>query len=230
MPSSPPQIVFVDGPTGVGKDYFIDRFICLGQSTLAGVTMESIRATDIVLQKAPQENRKYTAYDTPAQSAADIYRGHIELLRVLKERSRPGHVLVVNRSYLSYWIYNWQTLQEFNRSANISSIEEILTRTCAQQYALDYREAIGDIPSLFVRLETAAHDHLTSAKTLIQRAKKRADGKPIDEQWFTHLIEEYRRMPADFAALFSHQEILTGEDYAVALSRYFFTPERVSLN
>ena len=71
------RLLFVDGPTGSGKDYFMERLIEELKSKNPSLNIVKWRATDFVL-KGPSltEKRKYVLHDIDDDRLSVIYHGH----------------------------------------------------------------------------------------------------------------------------------------------------------
>lgn len=223
---SPPKIIFIDGPTGVGKDHFINRFVCMYQTTLKTSIVHSLRAVDVVLNKNSQsENRKYTSYNTPLELVKSIYNGHIELLTLLaktaKELKNKKDTIIVNRSFLSYLIYNYYPALEEHGTPPTQAHRDLYSSVSPTAYAEKFKSIMTDIPTLFVNLKVGDEDNGQSLETLITRARSRQDNKPIESAWFLKLIEKYQNPPEDFKELFTYTEEGVAEDYPVFLTKYF---------
>lgn len=222
---SVPKVVWVDGCTSSGKDYFIDKFINLYSHRYPDARVKSIRAIDVVLSdKAQSENRKYTTYDTPLELVQSVYQGHLHLLemirRICDEMKNPKDVVIVNRSFLSYHIYNWQTLSDsLSIKGNYETLKA-LSMCDEVSYALEFKKRLGDIPTLFVNLSGNTVNHEEKLKLLVDRIKARLDGKPINEEWISKLITAYNKPSRVFLDIFTNTKSVDSGDHVEILNQW----------
>lgn len=221
-----PQIVFVDGPTGVGKDYFIDNFVTAHAKVYPEARVKVIRAVDIVLAHGAQgEDRKYTAYETPLEVVQSVYQGHLELLDLVRahcDAPRNKHdVIVVNRSFLSYWVYNWQTLSETLGNNMHEKTRQALAACDLNSYAREFKTRIRGLPVLFVTLSLPYIGHQEKLRVLIKRIQDRKDSRPMNENWISRLIDAYANAPKEFLDIFTFSTKKSSDDYNELMTEYF---------
>lgn len=193
-----PTVVFVDGPTGVGKDYFISELTNLYTQAYPQEGVRIIRAADIILNKEQTrtEERKYTTYQTTSDKAKAIFEGHIELLKVISSNLKypqPPGLIMVNRGFLSYLHYNvyqqpWAIREQY-----------------IQTYASYTKSLLKNLQTVSVVIKPPqAHQPLlpSDIQFIINRLLSRADSKPIDEVWLKDLYERYEKVPVAYSAIF----------------------------
>lgn len=219
-----PRLIFVDGPTGAGKDYFISHFQDAFFLSNPHLKLKVIRATDIVLNHYTQsENRKYTEYLTPADKKVGIFHGHLALLAKLSKmlRDHECDVVIVNRSFLSYLIYNItpvivKTRDDAERQRLLTEYQDVIAT-----YKVLFQELLRGIPYLFVNLQVPTENQGTQADLLVQRLKAREDGMALDPEWVRFLIREYTTPDSNFMSLFNTVESVPSGDYGRIVSRYY---------
>ena len=221
-----PKLVFVDAPTAVGKDYFIDHFVSAFAKKHPSVKIRAIRATDVVLNAHSQsENRKYTAYQTEDDKKLSIYVGHLRLASyltsLLTDHDGDTDVVVVNRSFLSFLIYN--VYPEIRQETNDKKRAALIV-----QYTdfVDTYVSLGNnlfrgLHPLFIRLTLSATGELTQGQTLVSRIEARSDGKPVDRLWLSQILRDYNEPDSRLMKLFPNYEVVTSGDYDKVLNKYY---------
>lgn len=199
-PNIPPKVIFVDGPTGVGKGYFIRNFVATYTEVYPDQGIKIIRAADVVMNdRTVSEDRKYTTYHTDEERTQLLYEGHIRLLRNIKQSfdtKHPPGIVIVDRSFLSFIHYNLS-------NANFS---DILRSNYVDNYFRAITKYLKNIPSLIVRLDLSSGQTVT---TIIDRIQSRNDLKAIDETWLNILLHRYRDHHHDYDRLYTHAHVTT---------------------
>lgn len=194
-----PTVVFVDGPTGVGKDYFINQVTNLYSETYPEQGIRIIRAADITLskQQTQSEERKYTKYQTPTDKAAAIFEGHLELLEVisssLETTYAPGLVLV-NRGLLSYLHYNIYNQPWSSR--------ELYIQRYGQHLCKLLKKSVNVSVVIKPPQQLDPNNQDSGIEFIINRLLSRNDGKPIDESWLKELYQRYDKIPVPYMTIF----------------------------
>ena len=195
-----PTVVFVDGPTGVGKDYFINQLSGLYSQTYPEQGIKIIRAADIILSKdqTASEERKYTTYQTDKDKSAAIFEGHIELLQIISDSLQtpytPG-LTVINRGFLSFLQYNvysqpWSMREQYIERYS-KHLPDILRKS--RNVSVVIRPDIRAMPMT---------DIVSGIECIIERLRSRGDDKPIDEEWLKDLYQRYERIPVAYSKIF----------------------------
>lgn len=151
------KIIFVDGPTGIGKDYFIENLCKNLDIQKTDLNYKVLRATDFVLKNAKSEDRKYTTYRTETEKIYSIFSGHLDMLchinKFINSSEKDIDLIIVNRSFLSFLIYNiYPIINEYKNTDNseIYNIQEILLKT----YNALYSSLFCNTGSIFINLTT----------------------------------------------------------------------------
>lgn len=217
------KVIFVDGPTGVGKDYFIDNLAIELDKEKPNLTYEVLRATDFVLKDAKSEDRKYTHYQTEIEKIYSIFTGHINMLcyiyETLNSSKKEVDLIIVNRSFLSFLIYN---IYPIIRNYNISSDNEIhyIKETMLNSYIDLFNNLFQNTESMFVNLTTEDYTLISKQNKIIDRIKSRNDGKPLDEKWLELLIKEYHYPNEKLMGIFTRMEEITSDGYRYIVRKY----------
>lgn len=179
-------VVFIDGPTGVGKDFFINNLATLHRKESPKSKIKVVRATDVVLDSVTEtENRKYTAYDTSVDKQQMMFDGHISLLQHIKDTLSdpiPPDLLLVNRSFLSFINYN--------------AHDSIIRAKYTANYCKEHAAILGDVCTILVKLEVPYQE------VLLSRVRSRNDGKPINENWIETIHDRYKDIPDELTHQF----------------------------
>lgn len=217
------KIIFVDGPTGVGKDYFIDRLTNSLEINHPKLTYEVLRAADFVLKDAKSEDRKYTLYQTETEKIFSIFTGHINLLcyinEVLNSPQKDTDLVIVNRSFLSFLIYNINPIirNYANTSDNeIHKIRDDLLNT----YANLFKNLFYNTGSIFIKLTTEDYSLEETHRRILDRIRSRNDNKPIDETWLETLVRDFHSPSDTFLELFAEVESITSNGHDYILRKY----------
>lgn len=189
-----PRVIFVDGPTAVGKGYFLTKLE--EKLTSNKLTFKTIRAADVAVSKAPSEDRKYTNYDTDLDKIKLIAEGHTELLKVIaslldEEKQDKVDVVLVDRSFASFIAYNLQG--EFKSKLRSDYIKK---------YRKLLKSILGSYKTLYVQLSFNTGSVETDCIKAISRVKERADGKEVEEDWLTRIIQTYTTELTEVAVIF----------------------------
>lgn len=208
-----PRIMFVDGPTGIGKDFFIDKLYRL-LTLEKNLRVEVLRATDYTLIEAPEEDRKYGGYNTPESVCHQIFNKHLDFLHTLKEYlSSPDLVdtLLINRSVMSFFNYNLH-----NKSPE-------LTKYYLELYRQEFKDILGAYKSLYVQLVTPESDR-TDTEILLYRIESRNDGKPVDKRWINKLVSMYEVNKSCMERVMDRTYLTSSDKYENLLSIYSRRP------
>ena len=211
------RLLFVDGPTGSGKDYFMDRIVEGLKSKNPNLNIVKWKATDFVL-KGPSltEKRKYVLHDIDEERLSIIYQGHKELIveatKLLSDKEKAPDLLVVNRSILTTFGTNlWEDKHKECR--------ELLAKDFAE-YTKSYLEQ-ANIDSLFIRIDVDTVGLTHGVNTLLQRIASRNDGKEVEVDWLYTILKTYRR-DHDLAGMsFTYSDTFNSGEYSLAIKRYF---------
>lgn len=180
-----PKVVFVDGPTAVGKGFFIENLVTHLTDKL-NLSVEVIKAVDFVNKEATEINRNYQEYKTEETKINSIYEGHLVLLdhlvNILEDDVSHTDVVVVDRSFVSMLAYNlWQ-------KDRIEFSEELL-----RNYKLTFKELMSEYKTVYVQLDFhPPEDVENSVNTILKRITSRNDNKSVDKGWFKELISNYK--------------------------------------
>lgn len=208
-----PQVIWVDGPTGSGKGHFIDNlsFIIENETELS---ITDLRAADYATAPIPQEDRKYTTYDTPATSVEKMYQGHLLLLEdisnILKDDIVHTDLVIVDRSFNSFLIHNlWQ--------GDRSTYREEYLRT----YRKAYEDTLRNYKSIYVQMTHSSNRLVEVANSIISRLKSRQDDKPIDPDWIYKLIVLYHTRGHLLEEVIPNTEYIESGNYYEFFKKYF---------
>lgn len=211
------RLLFVDGPTGSGKDYFMDRIVEGLKSKNPSLNIVRWRATDFVL-KGPSlgEKRKYILHDIDDERLSVIYHGHEELIKeaanLLSDKERSPDLLIVNRSILTTFGTNlWG--DEFKE------LREEISERFAKHTKHHLEEA--NIESLFIRIDVNSVGLTSGVNTLLQRISSRNDDKEIDRSWLYIILKSYRRDHELAGRCFTYSDTVSSDEYDVVIKRYF---------
>ena len=210
-----PRIVFVDGPTGIGKDYFIDDLEDILREQ-QGLSVRVLRAVDFVLKEAPSEDRKYEQYETEEEKIESIFHGHIRLVEhavdLLKDDVDHTDVVIINRSLITFLIYNlWQAEHEGIRGSFISVFKE------------RFLELTEGIETMYLQLSLGPKVGIAeTVQILLKRIQDRNDGKEIDGSWILKLVLFYHTRGHALDDVVTYKEVVESDD-AQGVSEMFFT-------
>jgi len=211
-----PKIIFVDGPTGVGKDYFIEKLYNEYKTKFPNKKIKCIAAKDIVFStRTITEDRKYTYYNTETELIEEIYSGHIKLLNFLYSEITKNNfdLILVNRSFFSFIVYN---VLPVIRKNNIKKFAIEL-----EEYKKCYKEFFSSIfkrvPVVFIRLDINGDSYTT----ILGRLKERNDEKVIDTAWIKDLIYDFKNLDKGLLDMFMSTECLDSSSYSYVLNKYF---------
>ena len=202
--------MFVDGPTGVGKDYFINNFIDVYCQVHPTHGIKIIRAASVVLKgQNKSEERKYTTYTTEQDKLPSIYTGHQRLLEAVKSSlstPTPPRLIIVNRSFLAFLHYNLATFPQDVQQHYVES------------YIKDFSATLAGVPSLLLRVDLQVGD---SFRKVIDRVHSRQDDKPVESSWLETIYARYRVTPPRLTAIFNKHAVITSSQHSKVIRDYF---------
>lgn len=208
------NVLFVDGPTGVGKGFFLDNFLKLYKEKFPERKVETFVATDFVLKgSAKTELRKYTTYETEEEKVKGIFEGHLEILNHIQDRAQSSDapdLFVFDRGFLTFLCYN--VYKEEDRVNRDNYIDEF--KKAAQ-------EKLADLNPLFISLDTETPGVTRCVNILLARIASRGDNKTVDIDWIYKLVNNYRKYRAEMASIFTYAETCSSGEYDVIFNRYF---------
>lgn len=210
MPNA--KIMFVDGPTGVGKDYFIDKLYYHLSTRFTEKKFKVVRATDMVLSSNTQtENRKYTLYDTEEDKVNEIFMGHLKMLASLNDLSKEFDTIIVNRSFLSFLIYNvYPTI-----------IPDERIELYIETYNCLFKSYFENDISIFINLGISEPTIDRQISTIINRIKSRGDNKPIDTKWIETIVKHYNEPDMKLIDGIGEYEHIDSNGYNYIVNKYF---------
>lgn len=207
-----PRLIFVDGPTGVGKDFFIEYFIKEYSKRYPNNTIKVVVAKDIVFnENTLSEDRKYISYTTDIEKCDNIFIGHIKLLMVLYKLLFSTDVILINRSFLSFLAYNVE-------SANISIDKK---NYYIENYSELFNEMLKNVYTVFVNLDIVSFNYDDKIKTIISRLDFRSDNKKIEKEWIEEIVDRYSEPEKRIINLFNFFETISSDGYSYILNKYF---------
>lgn len=221
-----PKIVFVDGPSGVGKGYFIENFTKLYKEKCPKAVIHSVRLADLVLTgDAKTEERKSTAYSTPIDKVETIFQGHLESLHKLaaicKGFNSAVDIVIVDRSFLSFYIYNWKVLVASLTDGGSAITVNRLNECSVVKYQTAYKETLKDFSALYVGLNVTEPDDDRNVKILADRLSSRNNGNAIQKDWLLYLVRSYRSAPSELYDVYSSLSFCKSDDYTKVLKLHF---------
>jgi len=226
MQSPSPKLIFIDGPTGIGKDYFIDKLSSLLEHNNPSKVISTIRATDIVLNSYTEtENRKYSYYTTDETKRNSIFMGHVNLLCELNKQlflTKETDVILVNRSFLSFLIYNvYSALASSSGNNYTDRFLSAQLNDYIETYGHLYRTLFNDKTTLFINLGSQQNTLDEYVNLILSRIKSREDDKTVDVNWIKVLFEAYETPDSRFIENFSYYEKIDSNGYNYIFNKYF---------
>lgn len=177
------QVIFVDGPNGVGKDFFIDGMEKTLLNNALELSISKIRITDHFPKQVESELRKYTVYDTEKEQLLHIFAAHVKILDMILRDAKSHDVILVNRSFLSMLAYNlYKKEYVIERAFYVDMYNALLFK---------YTEFL-DIS--FIYLQAPILD-------IQKRQIERNEGKKMDAEWAVALTANYNQAVKTFASL-----------------------------
>lgn len=205
------SVIFVDGPTAVGKGHFINQL--KERLEKEGKPVISFNLSEFVTAKTPTEARKYTQYATTDDDITIIHKAHLEAidhLLALLEKHEDQRV-IVDRSYVTFVVYNLANIK--NKYTRMGYIEE---------YRRKLQELSKEHQVTYIQLEHDLENDFTVDKLLDltrTRILSRDDGKEIDEQWILKLNAAYHFVGKRVAGIYNETHFLTSSDIDLVPAR-----------
>jgi len=216
MNSISPKVIFIDGPTGVGKGYLINDIKEKYTAKYPNNTTRVIEAKKIVFnEKTITEDRKYTHYLTEEELLDEIFKGHLRLLQYLKSEllNNSSNLILVDRSYFSFLCYNIAPLlKRHNRFFIKEKLENYNTN-----FIGTFNSLFTNIPILFINVGIQS-DFLNTVK---QRLIDRKDSKDINLNWLHEVNSYYSNLDREILELFYSNEVVDSNAGNYLISKYF---------
>ena len=181
-----PHVFFVDGPNAVGKDFFIGGLTNTIRSLHPEVKVINLRSTDFLPKKIV---RKYEDDQSNRVLAEEIFRGHIKLLCDIADQITDDTVIILNRTFISYLVYNVYPRLQALGDAIDGNYDEV--HSSIEIYDLLLKKVLPDSETTFVRLDVDG-DPQEATKTLVKRMMDRNETKDIKVFWVRYLIDQFR--------------------------------------
>lgn len=201
----PGRLIFIDGPTGVGKGYFTDGLCRQLTSLHPTCTFKTVRLTDLTVLADPStqsEDRKYHTYLTGDAQVETLHLHHLRALIALRQFTRQYDYVLVDRSYLSFLCYNaW----EDSKCAQRESL--------MKEYAKYFDVILRCVNTTLVHLEVEG-DAEQAVQILLDRVQSRRDGKPVSVDWLRQLHGNYRQLEHLIRNIFDGVVNTTSDRYA----------------
>lgn len=187
--------MFVEGPGGVGKRYFIDNFAVTYKDYYPHSRVNVINSKDTV----QQARNKLSPNTSPSYKANCLYNAHLNLLRVVNaalSRAQAGDLVVVSGGFIHTVHHNL---------ANLTVAEE--ASSYISSYIQEFVLAMYEVQTLLVRLDV----------TLEQKSVPHTD-KPT---WLETIYSRYRSTPKELTDMFTHCAVAIPTDHDSIFRRYF---------
>ena len=210
------EIIFIDGPHAVGKDYFIENLVANYRSSDPSKRLVVLRATDF-LTKAIKTNRYYATSEDLTADIISVFLGHISLLSHAKKLLNTGEAdtVLINRSFASFIIYN---LEDTYAHCSDGCVVPAYISTYVQLIKQLFKQ------SVFINLTVNDGTLEQRLDTILDRISSRNEDKAVDKAYLANLITGYDRLDEDFLSAFSFYEKLTSDKYQYVISKYM-TPD-----
>lgn len=207
-----PKIIFVDGPTGSGKGYFIENLIRLLNKKLPDIRITKLDAKVWALgDHSTSEDRKYVSYQTPKNNISNIFNGHLNYIKhitALIEKNETD-LIISDRSFLSFVAYNIYNACYEEQNMYIETFKH--------EYMM---LGLTDVPSLMVQIISGLPT-TKNVELLSERLKSRNDGKIVDKNWLRTLIYNYAANSVEKIIPTTHYEKLTSSNADEVVKGYF---------
>lgn len=195
-----PRVFFIDGPSGIGKDTYIEYLYdyFTNELKLDKSRVKVLRATDYVLTDFTQsENRKYIQYQTAESQLFHIYTSHFKLLEHIDQLflDSIADVVIVNRSFMSFLIYNVFPIIKTTDLSN-TPYEHAFEVYKHANFTFPYSEVY------YCNLTFKNKNAKEATLLLEKRITSRNDNKEIDLKWIKSLFTGYEKTTKEYATKF----------------------------
>lgn len=181
------MVYFIDGPNGVGKDYFIDRIHEKLGETLSSEDVTVLRATDFVIRKeCSSELRKYETYDTDSVKTLSFLTGHIRLLdEALWSVQAGAKVVLINRGILTLLSYNLYKPEQMKQSSDYLNIYFSFLKEYSRYFDVKF-------VSLVYKTKATLHENLEVLKSNLLKRNNGVE-PDVDYEWFKILLSNFMK-------------------------------------
>lgn len=236
-PHTTPWVVFVDGPNGVGKDYFLSQLSALYQETYPDRKFSMARATDFTKSQRLLRDKVFSGSEL-----TQLFLGHLDLLNHITHTLRHAKpdVVFVNRSFASFLTYNiprhlevaHPTLKESakerllglpsRRTQYIHSLR--LRQRFLETYVTTFRNLFRNVPTLYIGLEFDPDLERSVVESVHRIAlRDRQDGKPvsIDAAHIRNTVTGYASLEPRYFSAYEDHVFLDSGDAKWVMNQYF---------
>ena len=202
-----PTVFFVDGPSGVGKDYFISNLAKYARTK--GVHPLIHNAKEYIPAQVAQKH--YNPLTSDRATINLIFSGHKALLtRVFKDIAERGaDFVIVNRSFSSFILHNLHSLDNEEREEYI------------QEYNSFFLNRLTDegIESYYIGLKPRYED--VDMVELFTKEILKRDGKAIDKEFVKRQLDFHLVENNLYTGIYDHAIELTSSDFKLAFYEAF---------
>lgn len=211
------RLMFVDGPVGSGKEYFIESFIGSLKSNRPELSIVTWDASDFVMKATPLMTKCKCVKDTTdSERVNEIYEGHKELIsqaaKLFSSSENQVDLLIVKRSILTTLSVNlWEDTKQEQR--------EFMATDFSRYVKLTLEEF--NIESLFVRIDVDVPGVTRGVNILLSRLAECMTEIEVDVEWLYTILNTYRRDHELAAKSFTYNDAFSSSESDMVVKRYF---------
>lgn len=212
------RIFFIEGPNGCGKDYFIMYFSTLHGCYFPYKPVEIVNIKEYLEKKFVKKNKSYDYSISEKKVYLENFKKHYFALDALANQLKKVETLIVNRSYISFVIYNMLmplTLESLDES--MKSFLMRYKRYFNNLYIKKFQRVFSDYEVILVNLSASS----LTLDTLEKRLKARQ--VQYNKAYMSNLLMFYRMLDDNLYKLFNEVYCVDSSEYTSVFLKSFFT-------
>lgn len=208
-----PKVIFVEGPHAVGKDYFIDNLKREISLKYPDKRVNVVRAADYMTPFV-KNNRSYSSSEEQQYQIEKLFNCHLHLLESVRNFliCDKYDIVLVNRSFLSFLIFNLNT-ECNNNTKELNDKMRGDKNKYIDAYVDIFKDGFCDIETHHVTLTSVIGTEEEKLNNILERIKERNDGNIINIDYLKYLINSYSEIDSKLLEVFTYTQETTSGEY-----------------
>lgn len=218
-----PKIMFVDGPNASGKDYFIEQFVKINAEENPKTNIVVLNLKDRMNKNIINNNKKYEYFNPSSEVYLKLFEEHLEALGYISNLIYSDKIdtLIVNRSFISFIIYNMLMPLSIASTPEKIEYQKHLSH-CVTRYKSIFNMYFNKCVTLYVNLLDPKKPTEYLTDEYVSRINARNPEVPANRAYINELIKHYRNIDKDITDMFTFTEEKSSSDSAAILSKYSY--------
>lgn len=215
------EIVFIDGPDGSGKDFFIENFIKKYTELHPEKRLAMLKSSDYTYYLL-KKDRDINKFETGRSVLDNFYKGHIELIDDAKSLLSTGmcDLIIVNRSFASFQVYNLRYDKLSSNDEDVKEHARMRTRYI-DMYRKHFHKNFKNVRTTFISMEISGETLEEKVNLLINRLKSRDHNTTGNDENITYLIHAYENIDHRLNDMYDRTLKVNSSDFEKTISDFF---------